>query len=414
MLRLMTCLSLAILSLSSALGDNWPQWRGPTATGVAPPGAYPAEFSDMENVAWKTKLPSRASSTPAVWGDSIFITGCIGLKDGVLCLDRSGRERWRVTFGKKAKGKHSAASGANSSPLTDGQRVFVYFKSGTIAALDFAGNVIWEDNLQDRFGKNTLWWDLGTSPVLAAGNVIVAVMQAGDSFLVALDAATGEMVWKEPRTFTCPEESDQSYTTPTVLTQNGHERIFVWGADHLTAHDAITGETLWVCDGFNPDNKEQWRSIASASVWNEIAVVCFGRGRNLCAVDLRDTIEPTKRFLWKRQGLGADVPTPVTHDGKAYLLEDGGKLYCIDIRTGKTLWTSTAPRGKGRFYASPILAGSRLYCASDRGIIVSGSADRSFSGATTNKMNEPIISTPIAVDNRLFVRGAKHLFCLGN
>jgi outer membrane protein assembly factor BamB len=396
-----------------ATADNWPQWRGPTATGVASPGQYPSTFSDSENVLWKVPLPSVAPSTPAVWEDHIFVTGAIEKKDGILCFDRDGNERWRATFGKATERKHNVASGANSSPLTDGKHVFVYYKSGTIAALDFAGKVLWKDNLQERFGKNTLWWDLGTSPVWVGGNVVVAVIQAEDSYLVALDALTGTVAWKVRRQFDCPRESDQSYTTPSVITQDGLERIIVWGADRLTAHDAATGNTLWVCEGFNPDAKPMWRSIASASVWNDVAVVPYGRGRNLCGIDLRNGLDPAKRWLWNRDRLGSDVPTPVTQAGKAYVLEDGGKLVCIDMMTGNTLWTSTAPRGHGRYYASPILAGSKLYCVSEKGVVIVGDVEQAFSNATVNKMNEGIISTPVAVDNRLLLRGAKHLFCIG-
>ncbi len=414
MIRLCASLVVAALSAATTMADNWPQWRGPTATGVAATGTYPVSFSDTENVAWKVALPGMAPSTPAVWDDHIFVTGPINEKDGVLCFDRQGNERWRIQFGQQAKARHKSASGANSSPLTDGKRVYVYFMSGTIAALDFDGHVVWQDNLQKRFGENTLMWDLGTSPVLAGGHLVVAVMQEGDSFIVALDPATGATVWKEERIFKTAYESDQSYTTPNVVTIDGRDRIIAFGADHLTAHDAATGETLWALDGFNPSKKKMWRNISSASVWNNIAVVSYGRGKMVCAIDLKDGLKPKQRWLWKRDDLGADVPTPVTHDGKAYLLQDNGKLACLHIYTGKDFWISNAPKVIGQYFASPVLAGSTLYCANKNGTVVTGTPGQTFQNVTTNQLNESVVATPIAIDDRLLIRGEKHLFCLGN
>ena len=406
-------LIVMLLSTGGLTAANWPQWRGPSASGVAAPGHYPVTFSETEHLLWKVALPAAAPATPAVWDHHTFVTSPIEGEDGILCFDRDGVERWRVLFGPQAKGKHRTASGSNPSPLTDGTHVFVYYKSGTIATLDFDGHVIWRDNLQERYGPNTLWWDLGTSPVLAGSNVVVAVMQAGASFLVALEATTGKEVWKEERIFTCPRESDQSYTTPSVITVDGRERIVVWGADHLTSHDAATGKTLWVCDGFNPKQKGMWRSISSASVWNHIAVLSYGRGRNLCAIDLRDGLAAAERWLWRRDDMGADVPTPVTHDGKAYLLDDRGRMICLDIMSGKEQWSADAAGGKGRYYASPILAGNNLYGISEKGVVVVGQINGQSVVTSTNHLNETVISTPVLVDDRLLIRGAQHLFCFG-
>lgn len=413
MMRLSALLLIIVISTGRLVADNWPQWRGPTATGVASPGDYPVEFSDTANVIWKVRLPSASPSTPTVWGNNIVVTCPIDGRDGVLCFDREGNERWRVQLGPQAKRRHKIASGSNSSPLTDGTSVFVYYKSGTIAALDFDGRVIWKDNLQDRYGKSTLWWDLATSPVLAAGNVVVAVVQEGDSYIVALDASTGKEVWKEERIFDCPRESDQSYSTPSVVSVDGTERIVVFGADHLTGHDAPTGKTLWTCEGFNPAGRRHWRTISSASVWNGIAVVSYGRGDNLCGIDIRDGIDSSRRWLWKRKGVGVDVPTPITRDGKAYVLEDKGRLVCVDIMSGEDLWSSDAPKCGDKFYASPVVAGDTLYCASEKGVIVVSHPSDRCSKASTNRMNEIVIATPIPIDGRLLIRGAKHLFCVG-
>src|SRR4029079_8074322 len=197
----LTILGLAfVFALQCAVfagDDNWPQWRGPLNTGVAGVGDYPVKFSSAEGVAWKAKLPGIGTSTPIVWGDRIFVTSGIkgesgDVKDGVLCFDTNGKELWRHEFGAERKGRNPHGSGSNPSPVTDGKNLVVYYKTGTLACLDLAGKEKWKINLQDMYGKDTLWWDLGTSPVLADGKAIVAVMQDGDSYLVAVDLKTGD------------------------------------------------------------------------------------------------------------------------------------------------------------------------------------------------------------------------------
>jgi hypothetical protein len=175
--------------------ENWPQWRGPLGTGVAAAGDYPVTFSDTEGVAWKVKLPGKGSSTPAVWGDRIFVSCAIGespeaigfgrgrmkestAKDGLVCYDMQGNELWRRELGTERPGKHPNGSGSNPSPVTDGKHVVVFYKSGTLACFDVVGKELWRTNLHERFGKDTLWWDLGTSPVLANGRAVVAIQQS--------------------------------------------------------------------------------------------------------------------------------------------------------------------------------------------------------------------------------------------
>ena len=120
---------------------------------------------------------------------------------------------------------------------------FCLLKSGTLVALNFDGEILWKINLQELYGKGSLFWDLGTSPVLADGNVVVAVMHEADSYMVALKQETGEIAWKIDRNFVCKMESGQSYTTPLVVRKENMTILVVWCADHLTGHDATTGET---------------------------------------------------------------------------------------------------------------------------------------------------------------------------
>src|SRR6478672_2783226 len=128
-----------VIALQCAIGtaaENWPQWRGPMGTGVGAAGEYPAKFSSDEGLAWKAKLPGNGTSTPAVWDDRIFVTCGIDGRDGVVCYDMNGKELWRHQFGRERPGKNPHATGSNPSPVTDGNHLVVYFKSGTLACLE--------------------------------------------------------------------------------------------------------------------------------------------------------------------------------------------------------------------------------------------------------------------------------------
>lgn len=406
------CLSLSHSSLKAA---NWPQWRGPEGTSLALPGNYPTQFSSSENVLWKVKLPGVGSSTPAVWEDRIFVTCGIEGEDGIIAFDWDGSELWRETLGPERPGKHKNGSGSNPSPITDGKNLVVYYKSGTVASLTLDGKLNWTTNLQEKFGEDTLWWDLGTSPVFAGGNIVVAVMQEDDSYVVALNPADGSVVWKVERNFPVQKETGQSYTTPYVTEIDGQETLVIWGADHLTGHDPKDGKTLWTCGGFNPEDKAMWRVIASPGIVDGIAVVPYGRTQYTAGVKLGGSGDVTATArLWERNDLGADCPTPVGRDGKVYVLSDRGQIHCLDVKTGKDLWSDAIPRAASNYYSSPILAGDLLYAAREDGMVaVVKVGESGMELLSQNEMGERIAASPVPVRDRVLVRGIDHLFCLG-
>jgi outer membrane protein assembly factor BamB len=257
-----------------------------------------------------------------------------------------------------------------------------------------------------------LWWDLGTSPVLSENRAIVAVMHEGPSYLVALDLASGEELWKTPREYDNARESDQAYTTPQVVRLDGKDVIVTWGADHLTGHDAATGKVLWESGGFNPQNEGMWRVIASAAVGDDIAIVPYGRGDFVAGVRLggRGDITESNR-LWEKQELGSDVPTAAVRDGMAYVLTDGGQIACLEMESGNELWSASLPRNRNKFYASPVLAGETLYCAREDGMVFVGRVTgEGFELLAENPMGEPIFATPVPIQGGLLIRGNERLF----
>lgn len=410
----LTCL-FAMGFVGAVEAANWPGWRGPTSNQVAPAGDYPTTLDPVKNAVWQVTLPGKGSSTPCVWGGHIFITCDIDGEDGVLCYDMDGNEKWRKKLGKQRPGKHRNASGSNPTPVTDGERLFVYYKSGTVAALDFSGEVLWKTNLQEKYGKDTLWWDLGTSPVMAGDNIVIAVMQDGESYLAALDQEDGGVAWRTLRNFKCERESDQAYTTPIVTEVEGVKQIVTWGADHLTGH-GLDGKLLWTCGGFNPEDQPMWRVIASHSISEGHAIVPFGRGDFVAFIKLGGKGDITAKAHVgsdSGRGIGSDVPSPIAVDGRAYLLTDKGKVICYDITTGKRLWDEPfeLPRAAPKFYSSPVKAGDTFYFAREDGVIfVAKETASGMELVSTNEMPERQIATIVPINDHILLRSEKKLY----
>ena len=416
-------LASSLALLSPVRSENWPNWRGPALDGVAAGTGFATSWSPEAHVAWKVTLPGLGASTPAVWGDAIVLTCAIDGNDAAICFDRAGKERWRRSLGPEKAGKHAKATGCNPSPVTDGKHVWVYFKSGELAALDLAtGAVAWRENLQERFGEDTLWWDLGTSPVLTRDAVVVAVMQTGPSYLAAFGRTDGKLLWKHDRNLDAPEEAAQSYSTPLVV--KGEERfgepaevMFVLGADHVTAHDATDGRELWRVGGLNPGGEKYFRSIASPVVAGDLVIAPYARGSTLTAVKRGGQGDvTTSHVAWARKDLGADVPTPAFQDGKLVVCTDQGKVACLDAPTGKTMWEVELPKNRHAYSASPVLLEGKILVTREDGqsALLAGPADGTgrFEVVGEGSVGEMTVATPVCVDGRIFLRTHNSLWCI--
>lgn len=395
--------------------DNWPNWRGPHGNGVADGSGYAVEWNDKENIMWKIELPAAGGSTPVVWEQCIFVT-CPNADDQneVRCFSRDGALRWKTPLGKQRPGKHKKASGSNPSPVTDGEHVYCYFKSGDVGCLDFAGNVVWRKNLQEEYGEDTLWWDLGTSPVLTDDAVVIAVIQSGPSYLVALNKSTGEVVWKEDRMLDAPEEAAQTYATPIVFGDGSDQRMIVLGADHVTCHSAKSGKELWRVGGLNPAQEKYFRSIASP-VLSETGIVIapYARGSTLTAIRLggRGDIRASN-VVWESEGISSDVPTPAANAGKIYVLTDKGTVAVLDAQTGKTIRKTSLPKNRNAYSASPILADGKLYLTREDATTFVLRAD-DLNMLAENALDDRVVATPVLLDGKIYLRGAQAMYCIG-
>lgn len=399
---------------SSALADNWPQWRGPTQNGVAPGQGYPTSWSPTENVRWKVALPGRGASTPVVWEDHIFLTSGVGGKNTVLCFDRQGKTRWTKTLGSEIEGENKKASGANPSCTTDGQHVYGYFKSGQFVCLDFDGQVVWETKIGYDV-QDGLWWDLGNSPVLTKDNVVLPLMVTGPSYLIAFDKATGKVAWKQDRNVPAPDEAAQSYTTPIVYRDvNGKEVIVVAGADHVTAHDAESGQELWRVGEMNPAQNKYNRSISSPVLSGDVVLVPYSRGNTVTAIRTGGQGDVTKsQVLWIQENLGADVPTPVAADGKLYVCSDKGEVVCLGVGSQKELWRTKVESNRNVYSSSPILANGYLYITREDGTTFVIDAGGKHEVIAKNSLDETTVATPVFVDGTILIRTYDSLYCIG-
>ena len=416
-MRLLVSLCLIAALASPLTAGNWPSWRGPDQNGVATGTGYPTEWSETKNVAWKIELPGKGSSTPVVWGEQIFLTSGADGQNALLAFNRQGKEQWRVLVGKERPGKNKKASGSNPSCVTDGEHVFAYFKSGDLACVDFKGKIVWQTNLQDKFGEDTLWWDLGTSPVLTKAHCVVTVMQTGPSYLVAFEKATGQVAWKEDRILGAPEEAAQSYSTPVVLSEKGKETLVVLGADHVTAHDAANGKELWRVGGLNPTNHKYFRSIASAVVHNGIVVAPYARMESVTAVKLGGSGDVTASHVaWTKREKDkfSDVPTPTAADGRVYVLGDKGTLWCLNIETGSEIWSGQPEKHRSGFSASPVLADGKIYITREDGKTFVLAQGNEFKVLAGNELDgTQTVASPVFVDGKILIRTDTHLYCIG-
>lgn len=412
-------------TLLAGENDSWPQWRGSNQNGVAPDGAYPTEWSNDSGLAWTIELSGRGGSTPVVADGTAYLTAGVDGKNTLIAIDvANGNVKWQTALGSDTGGKHRKGSGSNPSAVVDGDNVFAYFRSGDLACVTTNGEIRWSTNLQKKYGEDTLWWDLGSSPTVTDNAVVVAVMQTGPSYVVALEKNSGSVLWKTDRDLGAPEEAAQSYITPLAVSVNGNDSLAVMGADHLTLHDAKDGRELGRLGGFNPGQEKFFRSISSPVAEGNLIVCPYARGATLTCVRLDDLAagKGEKSIAWFRDDLGSDVPTPAAKDGRVYLVADGrqnkGTIACLEIQTGKTLWSTRLPQSRLSFSSSPLVAGNHLYVTQENGTtFVIGPLDGTEPGlVATNEIDdsEPYtVASLVPVENGFLLRSRSRLYRIG-
>ena len=429
----LTCLLLAALTLT-ARADNWPQWRGPLFNGSSPEKNLPETWT-KETVQWTAPLPGPSGATPAVWGDHIFVTSPDSQKNLLLlALDRrDGKVRWQkqIATGDLTVGRGNMAS---PSPVTDGKNVFVLYGTGDLAALDFAGNIKWQRNLGADYGRFAIMWLYGSSPLLFDGKLYVQVLQrnpvpnnypalaggdpARESYLLALDPATGKTLWKTARPSDAKMESSESYATPTpAIGADGKAQLLLVGGNCLTGHDPATGAELWRGYGLNPKDGEWMRIVASPVSAAGLAIACGPKKEPMLAFRTDGKGDVTTTGLaWKNEERKTpDVCTPAFDGQHLYVVDgDGHTLTAYDPKTGEKKWTGELP-DRTVIRSSPTVADGKIYIVNEKGTVMVCAAGDEFKLLATIPMgdSEGTRASIVVSNGQLFLRTTQALYCVG-
>jgi outer membrane protein assembly factor BamB len=428
-------LTFFLLALAAcAQADTWPQWRGPHFNGTSEEKGLPETWT-KDSAKWATPLPGPSGATPAVWGDSIFVSSPDKEKNLLLfCIDRKdGAVRWQkqIATGDITKGKGNMAS---PSPITDGKTVWALFGTGDLAALDFKGNVLWQRHLGEEYGRFSINWIYGSSPLLYDGRLYLQVLQrnpappdypglAGgsperESYLLALDPKTGKNIWKVARPSEAKLESQESYATPVPhIGADGKAQILIAGGNCLTGHDPATGKELWRGYGLNNKDGEWMRLVTSPVSAGTVAVAAGPKKEPLLAFKTDGQGDITATGLaWKfDEKKTPDVCTPVYYQGKLFVLDGDSKtLTCLDPKTGEKKWQG-ALETRMVIRSSPVAADGKLYAIDENGtVFVLGTGDEFKVLATIPMGDANGTRASIAIsDGDLFVRTTEKLYCIG-
>jgi outer membrane protein assembly factor BamB len=412
--------------------DNWGQWRGPLASGVAPNADPPVAWneSDRTNIRWKTEIPGRGHSTPVVWGDRVYLTTAIPFGEGLpprpsrapgnhdnlpvthrhrfvaLAVDRSsGQILWQKTLREALPHEqgHYTGSLASNSPVTDGEHVFAFFGSFGLYCLNLDGELVWKADfgpMQSLHGHGE-----GSSPALYKDTLVVNWDHEGKSFIVALDKRTGDERWRVER------NEVTSWASPIIIEHTGQPQVIVSGTSRVRGYDLASGKVIWECGGLSSN-------IVASPVYGD-GMVFAGSSydkRALLAIRLdgaKGDITNTDRVAWRRVRGTPYVPSPLLYDGGLYFLTHyQGILTRVDARTGKDEPGPFRLEGVENVYSSPVAAAGRVYVTDLDGTTIVVKAGPSPQLLSVNHLSEPVSASAAIAGRQLFLRGEKHLYCI--
>ena len=441
MTRRILVLALTLIPAGIAADGNWPQFRGPSGSGLGD-GANPPVQWDVEkktNIAWTAEIPGLSVSSPVVWGDRIFVTTAIssdpnqkwrtGLYgDTDSAPDRSSHQ-WKVLALDKKTGKvlweqqahqgipktkrHPKSSQASPSPATDGKVVVAYFGSEGLYAYSVEGKLLWK---KDLGLQNAGWffdpdseWGAASSPVIYKNSVIVQCDRQKDSFIAAFDLKDGKELWRTARA------EIPAWGTPTIATAEGRSEMITNGSKAIRGYDPETGKELWM---LGPNSEITCTTpvfghglifvTAGYPPVQPIYAIKMGSKGDLTLKDGKDSSDA---IAWSKKTGGSYLPSPILYGDYLYLVNNNGVLTSYEAKTGTRAYQQRVGPG-GSFTASPIAGGGRLYIATEEGDVYVVKAGAQFELLSKNSVGEPVLATPALSGDLLLIRGAKHLFAI--
>jgi len=399
-------------SPESSTAHDWPQFRGPEGQGHSAGVGIATKWNEVQNVTWKTPIPGQGWSSPVISGDRIWLT--TALRDGtqlkLLGINKTtGKvEKDLSLFQVATPGKiHSKNGHASPTPVIHGDRIYVHFGSHGTACLDLTGKVIWKTELvyYQHHGP-------GSSPILVDKHLIIPcdgfekpfyegiapIPNLTDfQFVVALNAETGESVWKKSR------DAQHSYATPLVITVEGVLQVISPGADRTIAYNPENGEEIWSV------RYSGYSLIPRPVFGNGLVYICTGyNSPTVIAVkpdgmgDVTDT-----KIEWTYKLNAPNTPSPILVDDTLYFVNDAGIVTCLDAITGKMIWKR---RLGGNFSASPIFVDGKLYFLAEEGTMHVLAPGKQYKRLSMNKLNGMTFASPAVSEGALFIRSDKSLY----
>jgi outer membrane protein assembly factor BamB len=392
--------SALLLALALPLGAaDWPQFKGPGASGVSDEPGLPAEWSKDKGVKWKAALPARGVSSPVVAAGKVYVTCSSGKRDDrlhVLALDAAtGKQLWhRQLNATGPTACHPMTCMAAPTPAADATGVYALFATGDLAAFDPDGNLRWYRSLVGDYPDITNQVGMAASPVLVRDKLVVPMDNEGASFLGAVDTKYGKNVWKvdRPRSI--------NWVTPLVRETAGKTEVLFAGPNGLTAYDADNGSQRWLY-------KEGGGAIPTGSV---VGDTLFVPGGGVTAVKLGPD-GPAGAPVMKAKELSSRHGSPLVYQGRVYAVDGNGFIAAADAKTGRTLFKE---RKKAPFSASPVAGDGKVYCVNEKGVttVLKAGTDE-FDVLADNDLGEEVLGTPAISGGCLFIRTDKTLFCVG-
>ncbi len=439
MVRLCTLCCVLVFSIPAAAEEHWPSFRGPSASGTTASDEALLDRWDAatgEGIRYQVAIPGLAHSSPVIWGNKLFLTTAVSSDPGanftpglygsgqasadqsvhewrLLCLDkRTGNILWSQTStrGVPKDKRHIKSTYANATPATDGIRVVALFGSEGLFAYDMEGDQIWKKDLGrmdvGAYDFPSYEWGPASSPILHDGTVYVQVDTQGRSFVIALDAETGETRWQTER------DELPSWGSPTVYHADGARPELITNASNwIRAYDPADGKELWRLGGSS-------KITAPTPVFADgLIIVASGRAPERPIFAIRPgglgDITASDHVAWSLTRRGPYMPTPLIYQGKVYVGNNDGVFACYDLETGREHYRGRLPhRGKG-FSASPVAAAGKIYFPSEDGVTFVIEAGETLRLLAENPVGELVMASPAISDGVLYLRGHRHLFSIG-
>lgn len=438
MKKIALVVSIAVLVVASVRAQtpaHWPQWRGPLFNGMAR-GDAPAVWNDTTNIKWKVEIPGRGFSTPAIWGDRVFLTTAVPTGKStpaptpdpneqnqrragggagpllehrfeVLALDRNtGKLLWQRTakVATPHEGYHRTyGSFASNSPVTDGKYVYAFFGSRGIYCYDFNGKLIWEKDPGVQM-KMRLAFGEGTAPLLVGNRLFLVFDHEAESFIVALDKRNGKELWRAAR------DERSSWSTPLAIDHGGRTEIVVSATNRVRSYDPATGKVLWESGGLGAN-------VIPVPVYQNgtVYVMSGYRDPKMMAIKLgkQGDISGSDAIVWSHTRGVPYTASPVLYDNKLYVVTDNGMISAFNATTGEAYYAQTRLPKAYNLKSSPVGANGKLYVATEDGDVVVLKMGEKYEVIATNHLTDQIfIATPAIAAGEIFLRGQNTLFCI--